>query len=199
VDGSFVEANAAKESRIPRQQLAEAAQVNLLLVVSLVALSSAYAAPIRVDCNRGGSINATLATLASAGNTRGITIFVTGTCRENIFIYPFDHLKLQASPIATIQDASNGTLPTVEIFDSYDVTLIGFTINGGVQAVNCNTDSNCTLYLDRIQGAVDGVRFAGSHGRVLNSTVSNNSSRGIVVAPRCPQTEIRSAETAALV
>jgi transposase len=28
VDGSFVEANAAKESRIPREQLAEAAQVN---------------------------------------------------------------------------------------------------------------------------------------------------------------------------
>ena len=28
VDGSFVEANASKESRIPREQLAEAAQVN---------------------------------------------------------------------------------------------------------------------------------------------------------------------------
>jgi hypothetical protein len=28
VDRSFVEANAAKESRIPREQLAEAAQVN---------------------------------------------------------------------------------------------------------------------------------------------------------------------------
>ena len=28
MDGSFVEANAAKESRVPRQQLAEAAQVN---------------------------------------------------------------------------------------------------------------------------------------------------------------------------
>jgi hypothetical protein len=28
VDGSFVEANAAKESRIPHEQLAEAAQVN---------------------------------------------------------------------------------------------------------------------------------------------------------------------------
>src|SRR6202051_1817204 len=28
VDGSFIEANAAKESRIPREQLAEAAQVN---------------------------------------------------------------------------------------------------------------------------------------------------------------------------
>jgi hypothetical protein len=31
VDGSFVEANASKESRIPREQLAEAAQVNPLL------------------------------------------------------------------------------------------------------------------------------------------------------------------------
>jgi hypothetical protein len=28
VDGSFVEANASKQSRIPREQLAEAAQVN---------------------------------------------------------------------------------------------------------------------------------------------------------------------------
>jgi hypothetical protein len=28
VDGTFVEANASKESRIPREQLAEAAQVN---------------------------------------------------------------------------------------------------------------------------------------------------------------------------
>ena len=28
VDGSFVEANAAKESRIPREQLGEAAQVH---------------------------------------------------------------------------------------------------------------------------------------------------------------------------
>src|SRR5262249_56185678 len=31
VDGSFVEANAAKESRIPREQLAEAAQVHQTL------------------------------------------------------------------------------------------------------------------------------------------------------------------------
>jgi Transposase domain (DUF772)/Transposase DDE domain len=38
VDGSFVEANAAKESRIPRQQLAEAAQVNHTLRQYLVEL-----------------------------------------------------------------------------------------------------------------------------------------------------------------
>jgi parallel beta-helix repeat protein len=152
-----------------------------LLVVLLFAISTAYAAPIRVDCGRGGSINSTLASLASAGNTRGITIFVTGTCKENIFIYPFDHLTLQAAPIATIQDVSNGTLPTVQIFSSNDVTLTGFTINGGAPAVNCEFDSSCTLYLSTIQGAADGVRFGSSHGRVFNCTVSNNSARGIVV------------------
>jgi hypothetical protein len=38
VDGSFVEANASKESRIPRQQLSEAAQVNHTVRQSLVEL-----------------------------------------------------------------------------------------------------------------------------------------------------------------
>src|SRR5215470_10601035 len=40
VDGSFVEANAAKESRIPREQLAEAAQVNRTVHEYLVALET---------------------------------------------------------------------------------------------------------------------------------------------------------------
>jgi hypothetical protein len=35
VDGSFVEANAAKESRIPREQLAEAAQVHQTVAQSM--------------------------------------------------------------------------------------------------------------------------------------------------------------------
>ena len=152
-----------------------------LPVVLFIATSTVYAAPIRVDCNKGGSINSTLASLASAGNTRGITILVTGTCKENVLVYPFDHLTLQAAPIATIQDVSNGTLPAVQIFSSYDVTLTGFTINGGSPAVTCNTDSSCTLYLSRIQGATDGVTFGSSHGRVFSCTVSNNSNRGIAV------------------
>jgi hypothetical protein len=38
VDGSFVEANASKASRIPREQLAEAAQVNQTAGQYLVAL-----------------------------------------------------------------------------------------------------------------------------------------------------------------
>jgi parallel beta-helix repeat protein len=152
-----------------------------LLVVLFVATSTVYAAPIRVDCGKGGSIGGTLASLASAGNTRGVTIFVTGTCKENIFVYLFDHLTLQASPIATLQDVSNGTSPVVEIFNSYDVSLTGFTINGGSQGVNCDIDSYCTLYLNRIQQSGDGVRFGSSHGLVLSNNISNNASRGIAV------------------
>ena len=152
-----------------------------LLVVLFVATSTVYAAPIRVDCGKGGSIGGTLASLASAGNTRGVTIFVTGTCKENIFVYLFDHLTLQAAAIATLQDVSNGTSPVVEIFNSYDVSLTGFTINGGSQGVNCDIDSYCTLYLNRIQQSGDGVRFGSSHGLVLSNNISNNASRGIAV------------------
>ena len=56
-----------------------------LLVVICLATSTVFAAaPIRVDCGRGGSINATLADLTKSGNTRGITIFVIGTCRVSV-------------------------------------------------------------------------------------------------------------------
>ena len=75
--------------------------------------------------------------LPAPGNTRGVIIFVTGTCRENIAIGAFDHLTLQASPVATIQDQTNGSQPVVVIFNSYDVALVGFTINGGSSGVDC--------------------------------------------------------------
>jgi hypothetical protein len=152
-----------------------------LFVVVLAAASTMYAAPIRVDCGRGGSINNTLASLTSAGNPQGITIFVTGTCRENIAIAAFDHLTLQASPIATIQDQSNGSQPVVLIFNSNDVTVAGFTISGGSSGVDCDLDCDCTIYLNRIQPAYDGVRFGSSHGLVLNNSISNSPNRGIAI------------------
>ena len=57
-----------------------------LFAVIVAAALTMYAAPIRADCGKGGSISSTLASLARAGNTRGVTIFVTGTCKENIGI-----------------------------------------------------------------------------------------------------------------
>jgi hypothetical protein len=46
VDGSFVEANAAKESRVPREQLAEAAQVNQTVRQYLVELQNPTEEPV---------------------------------------------------------------------------------------------------------------------------------------------------------
>jgi hypothetical protein len=152
-----------------------------LLVVLFVATSTVYAAPIWVDCSRGGSINGTLASLTSAGNTRGVTIFVTGTCRENIAIAAFDHLTLLASPVATIQDQTNGDQPVVLIFDSNDVALVGFTINGGSSGVDCALGSFCELDLNRIQQAYEGLRFESSHGFVSGNNISNSGYTGISV------------------
>jgi hypothetical protein len=135
-----------------------------------------------VDCNRSGSISATLAGLAQSGNTRAVTIFVKGTCKENITIVAFDHLILQSAPIATLQDASNGSAPVVTISNSYDVTLQGFTINGGSSGVGCFQESFCTLYLNTIQqSSGEGVRVARASALLLNNNIVSNAVRGISV------------------
>jgi hypothetical protein len=153
-----------------------------LMVVLFVATSTVYAAPITVNCSKGGSISGTLASLASAGNTRAITILVTGTCKENITILFFDHLLLQASPVATIQDASNGTAPVVQIYNSYDVRLVNFTVNGGSSGVGCFEYSFCTLLVDRIQqSGGPGVLFGHSNGVLTSNNILNNAGAGILV------------------
>ena len=153
-----------------------------LLVLCLIPSAALASAPIRVDCGRGGSISATLAGLVQSGNTRGITIFVTGTCKENITIGGFDHLVLQGAPIATLQDASNGTAPVVQIFSSYDVILQNFTINGGGTGVNCVGDSYCTLFFNTVQqSAGAGVRFARSHGILQSNKILSNALGGVLL------------------
>ena len=153
-----------------------------LLVLCLIPSAALASAPIRVDCGRGGSISATLAGLVQSGNTRGITIFVTGTCKENITIGGFDHLVLQGAPIATLQDASNGTAPVVQIFSSYDVILQNFTINGGGTGVNCVGDSYCTLFFNTVQqSAGAGVRFTRSHGFLQSNKILNIAGSGVLL------------------
>jgi hypothetical protein len=152
------------------------------LVVLCCAASAWAAAPIRVDCGKKDSISATLAHLVQTGNTRGVTIFVKGTCTENITIGAFDHLVLQGSPIATLQDASNGTAAVVTIFSSYDVILQGLTINGGLDGVDCVGDSFCTLYLNTIQqSAANGVRFSRSHGALQSNKILSNALGGVLL------------------
>ena len=152
------------------------------LVVLCFAVSAWAAAPIKVNCDKDGSINKTLARLAQSGNTRGVTISVTGTCKENISIGGFDHLVLQGAPTATLQDASNGNSPTVGISFSIDVTLQNFTINGGSQGVDCGGSSVCILTLNTIQQSVGtGVRVSRSTAYLASNNILNHAAQGIFV------------------
>src|SRR5246500_3685152 len=69
VDGSFVEANAAKESRIPRQQLAEAAQVNCSVRQYLVDLEQQNPVEEPVHQQEQGSTTDPDSTYATKGGT----------------------------------------------------------------------------------------------------------------------------------
>src|SRR5258708_12156730 len=69
VDGSFVEANAAKESRIPREQLAEAAQVNQTVRQYLVELEQQNPAEAPALQQRQVSTTDPDATYATKGGT----------------------------------------------------------------------------------------------------------------------------------
>ncbi len=70
VDGSFVEANAAKESRIPREQLAEAAQVNHTVRQYLVDLQAQN--PVEEPVHEQDQVSTTDpdSTYATKGGTR---------------------------------------------------------------------------------------------------------------------------------
>jgi hypothetical protein len=105
---------------------------------------------------------------------------VSGTCKENISISHFDRLVLQASPSATLQDASNGNAPVVDIVSSSDVTLQGFKISGGAAGVACRYFSFCTLNLNEVQrSSGPGVFFGRSEGLLQNNNIANNAGRGI--------------------
>jgi hypothetical protein len=149
------------------------------LVVLCFAVSAWAAPPIRVDCNKEGSINKTLARLVQSGNTRDVTISVTGTCKENITITGFDHLVLQGIPGSTIQDASNGSKTVVAVWSSNDVTLQGFAINGGSTGVWCG-GSLCKLSSNTIQqSAGSGVSVESTNLYLWSNNILNSVGSGV--------------------
>jgi hypothetical protein len=138
----------------------------------------------KVDCNKNGSINAELAKLTNTGMTRGVTILVSGTCKENVLIQGFDRLNLVTTTLGTsINDASAGTQVTVDIEDSQNVSLQGFTINSGDIGVVCGGTSLCYLTGNTIQSAlVHGVLVSAASNAVLTGNViQNNGQAGLVV------------------
>jgi len=156
-----------------------------LIMVFAMALSAyAQGSNPKVNCNGGGplsTINGALKLLNPQGPN---TITVSGTCKENVLIQSFDRLTLIANPGASINDASGGTIPVVDIEDSHSVTLNGFTINGGADGIDCSAASVCYLQANTIQSSLgqQGVGVGGGSRAFLNgNTIQNNTLRGLTV------------------
>lgn len=153
-----------------RQFACSAIAVGRLIVLSL----DAQGANLKVHCGKKGAlstINGALKLLDPAGPN---TLVVSGTCNENVVIQGFNRLKLIGNG-ATINDASGGTGTVIDIEDSTDITLQGFTLNGGNFGVFCFNFSICRFDGNTIQGSSVGVEVGQSRATFDSGTIQNNT------------------------
>src|SRR5262249_609098 len=128
---------------------------------------------VRCGAREGlSTINVALQTLNQAGPN---TLFVSGTCKENVLIRGFDRLTLIAKTGAAITDASGGTGVVLDIEDSTHVTLRGFSITGGTIGVFCGNFSICRLEGNTVSGASGvGVQVVQSRATFGPNTIERN-------------------------
>ena len=126
-------------------------------LLSPISAQAAQATTVNVNCNAQSGMN-TIAKALKGLNTEGPnTINVSGSCHENVLIQGFENLTLNAVNGASINDASSDAGTVVDIEDSTDVTLQGFTINGGDIGVFCGDFSLCRFKNNTIQNATPAV------------------------------------------
>ena len=153
----------------------------------LMSTSVVGAAGLNVNCAaKEGlhSIGAALKILQNAEGRGPTTINVSGACHENVVIQSIDRLTLNAVNGASVSDASGGKLDVIDIFDSRDVAISGFTINagsdgtGGANGIGCGDWSTCRLSGNVIQGAASEAGFSvfqASLATLDGDTLQNNS------------------------
>jgi len=140
--------------------------------------AAAQAGTLYVHCGASvglNSIGAALKALNSPEERGPSTINVSGACNENVVIQSLDRLTLNATPGASINDASGGNLHVIEVLDSRDVSINNFTISGGDMGVTCEDRSLCRLNGNTIQGAnFTGVGVFFSQADVNGGLLQNN-------------------------
>lgn len=136
---------------------------------------------IKVNCDKKGSIGATLAHLSQTGNTRGVTILVSGTCKENIGITGFDHLVIAGSLGSSVQDAMNGSGIVFDVADSR-VTFQSLRIQGGFFDVHCYKSAVCNFSGNDITEATwNGILLDHADANFDGDTIEHNAGFGMVV------------------
>jgi hypothetical protein len=155
---------------------------------SLLSSLPAFAANVTVDCTgaKGSAFSSITAALATLSLTGPNTITVGGTCNENVSVFQFDRLTIQAASghVATIVNAANPPGITLLIGGSHNLTLDNLIIEGGSPAVYITSASsavsmqNCSVQ----NSAADGMDVdMASELDVENSSFTNNASEGIFV------------------
>jgi Right handed beta helix region len=158
--------------------------VLFLLVTICTATQRAQAANLNVNCDKKETIRKALRLLAATNPQGPNTIFVSGTCKENIVVQSLDRLSLLTKSGASIRDRSKGTLAVLDIEDAHSVTVQGFMILGGDTGVFCSNASVCYLTANTIQSAVgqQGVGVSnGSRAFLTGNMIQNNTQRGLTV------------------
>lgn len=156
-------------------------------VLLLLLGSAAQAATLYVNCGgKAGftSIGTAIKSLQSFTPGGPSTINVSGTCNEDVVIQSMDRLTLNAVNGASINDPSGGNVPTVTIDDSRDVTINGFTINGGEDGIDCQNGSLCRLTGNTVENSPNagiGV-WAFSEADISGGTLVGNGFAGLQMA-----------------
>ena len=158
------------------------------LSLSLLLLTWAgapQAATFSVACGGNGALSTIGGALKLLQNVPGPnTINVSGACHENVVIRSLDRLTLNAVNGASVTDPSGGKLDVIDIFDSRDVAINGFSINAGSDGVDgangivCLDWSSCRLSGNVIQGAASGAGFQVAQASLATldgDTLQNNS------------------------
>jgi len=138
---------------------------------------------IMVNCSLPNGPHSSIhAALAILDPTRVNTLRVSGTCNENVTVQSFENLTLIANPGASINDPSGGNLDVLDVADTHEFSLQGFTINGGAIGIACFAHSLCRFSGNTIQGSAgDGIFIVRARASLGGDTIRNNAGRGLGV------------------
>ena len=133
----------------------------LLVSVASIAVAETPTQSITVDCNKGQSLNNTLATLNKQVPN---TVLVSGTCTEYVQVVGFENLTLQGLAGATLlQPATrtNNQLGLLFIGASRSVTLDGLSIQADTATVSTiaigHGSNDIRLRHLNLQGGTSGI------------------------------------------
>ena len=156
--------------------------VALILLMGLVA--EAGSAPgvktIRVDCNRGDSINQALADKAD-----GLIIEIQGTCQEDVVVARDDVTLLGLGSDPTVVALANNA---IWIDRASRVTLENLTVTGSTNpdptgaGIFVFQSSGVVISNVQAEGNWEGMRTYGSTLRIVDSEFCGNSRGGLYLA-----------------